>query len=123
MVSDFVQTTYINFVLPFLPKDASRKTKEIANPWAYADASSVWEWTWDEETGELKDKDGKVQKFPQLGAARGMELRGDIWSRSFMAGKCICENGTDPKARLMIGGKSFDFGEDVRKLITELQEI
>ncbi|KAF7532847.1 hypothetical protein G7054_g7602 [Neopestalotiopsis clavispora] len=122
MVSDFVQTTYVEHVLPFLPAGASRKTKDIANPWAYADESSVWEWTWDEEKGELKDKDGKVQPFPKLGAA-GVEKRGDIWTRSFMAGMCICENGTDPKAKLMIGGQSFDFGEEARRLIKELQEV
>ncbi|KAK9799864.1 hypothetical protein AB5N19_10529 [Seiridium cardinale] len=123
MVSDFVQTTYVEHVLPFLPPGASRKLKEVGNPWAYADENYAWEWEWDEEKGEIRDKNsGALQKFPTLGAA-GVEKRGDIWTRSFMAGKCICENGTDAKARLMIGGQSFDFGEEARRIITNLQQL
>ncbi|KAH6659185.1 hypothetical protein BKA67DRAFT_543801 [Truncatella angustata] len=124
MVTDFVQTTYVEHVLPFLPPGASRRVREVGNPWAYADAGHVWEWEWDEEKGEIRDKrDGAVQEFPSLGDAKGTEMRGDVWSRAFMAGKCICENGTDPKAKLMIGGQSFDFGEDARRIITSLQEL
>jgi hypothetical protein len=123
LVSDFVQTTYIQHVLPFLPPGVSRKTKEVANPWAYADETYEWEWEWDEAKGELRNKeDGKLQKFPDLGA-EGVEKRGDIWTRSFLAGKCICENATDAKARLMIGGQSFDFGEEARSIIKSLQEL
>lgn len=122
MVSDFVQTSYIEHVIPFLPSGASRKTKEIANPWAHADDSYTWEWEWDEDKGELRDKStGEVQKFPALGR-KGKEMRGDIWTRAFMAGKCICDNGSDAKAKLMIGGESFDFGEEARRLIQEIQE-
>lgn len=120
MVSNSVQTTYIEYIIPFLPAGATRKTREISNPWAYADPAYEWEWEWDEERGELRSKaDGQAQPFPDLGAA-GTEKRGDVVLRSMIACKCICENATDPKAKLIIGGESFDFGEDANRLATEL---
>ncbi|KAI1854026.1 hypothetical protein JX266_001167 [Neoarthrinium moseri] len=108
MVSDFVQTTYVEHVLPLLPAGTSRKCKD--------------EWTWDESADELRDAQGAKIDFPVLPKARAIELRGDVYSRSFMAHKCICENDSDVKARMMIGGQSFDFGEEARRIIKSLEQ-
>ncbi|KAI1874966.1 hypothetical protein JX265_003650 [Neoarthrinium moseri] len=122
MVSDFVQTTYVEHVLPLLPAGTSRKCKDVGNPWAFADPNYSWEWTWDESAGELRDAQGAKIDFPVLPKARAIELRGDVYSRSFMAHKCICENDSDVKARMMIGGQSFDFGEEARRIIKSLEQ-
>ncbi|KAI0886778.1 uncharacterized protein GGS22DRAFT_117420 [Annulohypoxylon maeteangense] len=118
-VADFVQTTYIEYVIPFLPAGATRKCKDVANPWAYIDANYVWEWEWDEAAGVLKDKDGNVKEFPKLAQAQAVQKMGDIVSRGFMARKVILENATDLKAQLLMGGQPFDFGEEVEKAVRE----
>lgn len=124
-VTDFVETTYVSCVIPFLPAGATRKCREIANPWAYADPAYEWEWVWDDETttgGELRDREGKPVPFPRLGEAEAKDKMGDLHMRSFMAQKLILENETDPKARLMIGGKSFDFGQDAKDVVATVEQ-
>jgi hypothetical protein len=122
-VTQFVESTYVDYVLPFLPPGATRKCRDIANPWAYADVGYAWEWTRDAATGQLRDGEGNVVAFPQLGAKRGTELVGDVLTRAYMVQKLVLENGTDPKARLMIGGKEFDFGEETREIERTLDEL
>jgi hypothetical protein len=120
-VSDFVETTYISCVIPFLPARATRKCRDIANPWAYADPAHEWEWVWDAGSGELKDREGKVVPFPRLGGVDAKDKMGDMHLRSFMVQKLILENGTDPKARLMVGGKVFDFGQDAKDVAATVE--
>ncbi|KAI1099065.1 hypothetical protein F4804DRAFT_345828 [Jackrogersella minutella] len=121
-VSDFVQRTYVEYVVPFLPAGATRKCKAIANPWAYSDPDYKWEWEWDASTSELKDADGNVKPFPTLSEKVGFEKMSDIMSRGFLSRKIILENATDPKARLLAGGQTFDFGEEVEKLAKDTYE-
>ncbi|KAI1439867.1 hypothetical protein F5Y02DRAFT_404551 [Annulohypoxylon stygium] len=118
-VADFVQNTYINYVIPFLPTGATRKCKDIANPWAWNDPSYEWEWTWDASTSTLKDKDGNVKEFPKLNEKEAVEKVGDVVSRGFMTRKIILENDTDPKAKMLTGGQEFDFGEAAKKAVKE----
>ncbi|KAI1139098.1 hypothetical protein F5Y05DRAFT_412201 [Hypoxylon sp. FL0543] len=118
-VADFVQNTYINYVIPFLPAGATRKCKDIANPWAWSDPDYKYEWEWDAETATLKDKDGNVQEFPKLPERDALQKVKDIMSRGFMTRKIILENGTDPKARLLAGGQTFDFGPEVEQLVKD----
>jgi hypothetical protein len=121
LVSEFVQTTFVEHVLPFLPTGATRRCRTLANPWAYADPDYKWDWVWDDAAGELcAEADGAVQLFPDLGARAGARARSDIWTRGFLASKAICDNATDPKARMICGGQEFDFGEDARRLIGEV---
>jgi hypothetical protein len=47
----------------------------------------------------------------------------EIYSRAFMSQKIALENSSDIKARLMLGGDEFDFGEDIRKLVQELNDV
>ncbi|KAI2606759.1 hypothetical protein GGR54DRAFT_407729 [Hypoxylon sp. NC1633] len=117
-VADFVQTTYVEYVVPFLPAGATRKCKDIANPWAWS-ANTTWELEWDPQTSTLKDAAGNVQDFPKLPNSEAVSKMSDVLSRGFMARKIILENGTDPKARLLAGGQSFDFGEEVERLVKE----
>ncbi|KAI1487812.1 hypothetical protein F5X96DRAFT_124553 [Biscogniauxia mediterranea] len=120
-VADFVQKTYIGYVVPFLPAGATRKCRDIANPWAYADPAARWEYTWDPAgDGALKDADGNVVPFPRLPEAQAFDKLSDTVGRDFMAKKLILENGTDVKARLMLGGQTFDFGEEVRAAAAKL---
>lgn len=109
--TDFVEKTYIDYVIPFLPPGATRKCKIIANPWAYADPNYQWEWEWDAATGTMKSSNGTVVEFPRVPQAKVQEMLGDLFSRGFMA-KSILENGSDPKVTAIIGGP-FDFGEEV----------
>ncbi|KAI1770107.1 hypothetical protein F4818DRAFT_275156 [Hypoxylon cercidicola] len=118
-VADFVQNTYINYVIPFLPAGATRKCKAVANPWAWSDPNYKWGWEWDAETSTLKDAEGKVQEFPKHPEKFAVGKIGDIFGRGFMTSKIVLENGTDPKARLMVGGQSFDFGEEVGRLVKD----
>ncbi|KAI1453734.1 hypothetical protein F4805DRAFT_358038 [Annulohypoxylon moriforme] len=118
-VADFVQTTYIDYVIPFLPAGATRKCKDVANPWAWSDPKYVWEWEWDEATATLKDKEGNVKEFPRLPEKQAVEKVGDTLSRGFMARKVILENSTDMKAQLLAGGEKFDFGEEVEKAVKD----
>ncbi|KAI1643643.1 uncharacterized protein F4817DRAFT_348930 [Daldinia loculata] len=118
-VSDFVQRTYVEYVVPFLPAGATRKCKAIANPWAWNDPTYPWEWEWDEQTSTLKDKDGNVIDFPKLPEAEAVNKMGDVLGRGFMARKIILENRTDIKARLMVGGQPFDFGKEVEDIVKE----
>ncbi|KAI1768373.1 hypothetical protein GGR53DRAFT_407941 [Hypoxylon sp. FL1150] len=118
-IADFVQNTYINYVIPFLPTGATRKCKAVANPWAWNDPNYKWEWEWDAQTSTLKDADGRVKEFPKHPDEFGVEKMGDVFSRGFMTRKIVLENGTDAKARLLLGGESFDFGEEVARLVKE----
>ncbi|KAI0165381.1 hypothetical protein GGR52DRAFT_106225 [Hypoxylon sp. FL1284] len=118
-VADFVQETYINYVIPFLPAGATRKCKAVANPWAWSDPDYKWEWEWDAETSTLKDADDKVLEFPKHPDSLGASKMSDVLSRGFLTKKIVLENGTDPKARLMIGGNTFDFSEEARRLVRE----
>ncbi|KAH9885212.1 hypothetical protein F4778DRAFT_761521 [Xylariomycetidae sp. FL2044] len=63
-LSDFVQNTYIKYIIPFLPAEATRKCKDTGNPWAYSDPNYQWEWQWDAEAGALKDLSGNTVEFP-----------------------------------------------------------
>ncbi|KAI2464924.1 hypothetical protein F4781DRAFT_50292 [Annulohypoxylon bovei var. microspora] len=118
-VADFVQTTYIEYVVPFLPAGATRKCKAVANPWAWSDPDYGFEWEWDEQSATLRDADGNVKEFPRLPSREAVEKVGDVMSRGFMARKVILENATDPKAQMMAGGQTFDFGEEVEKLVKD----
>lgn len=114
-VVDFVQNTYIQYVIPLLPAGATRKCKELANPWAYGHPNYNFELTWDSEAGDLKDASGNAAvNFPKLPGEVVQERMGDLFGRLFMTRKLIFENETDPKAKLLIGGEGLDFGEDVR---------
>lgn len=117
--SDFIQRTYVEYVLPFLPPGSTRKCKAIANPWAWSDPNYKWEWEWDPQDNTMKDADGNVKQFPTLPEKDAIEKMSDLFSRGFMARKVILENATDAKARLLAGGETFNFGEDVEKLVKE----
>lgn len=119
-VAEFLQNTYINNVLPFLPEGASRKCKELGNPWAYADPNYQWEWTWDAEESAMKDANGTVVEFPRLPTSKVYENQSDIVSRAVFARKLVLENGTDIKAQLLLGGQPIDFGEDARAAVRRL---
>ncbi|RYP41657.1 hypothetical protein DL767_000862 [Monosporascus sp. MG133] len=119
-VADFVQNTYVNYIIPFLPAGASRKCKALANPWAHADPNYQWEWEWDAQAGILKDASGKPVEFPRLPESQAKEKVSDVVTRGFMTKKIVLENETDVKARLMIGGKTFDFGEDIKNAVRNL---
>ncbi|KAI8634035.1 hypothetical protein F5Y19DRAFT_411768 [Xylariaceae sp. FL1651] len=118
--TEFVQNTHEKFVMPFLPKDSSKKCKELANPWAYADPNHKWEWTWDTEAGAMKDMNGKVVEFPRLPKSKLHERCSDILTRGLMAKTLILDNETDFKARILLGGQTFDFGEGARAAARKL---
>ncbi|KAI1269562.1 hypothetical protein F5Y18DRAFT_103271 [Xylariaceae sp. FL1019] len=111
-ITDFVENTYTKYVMQFLPQGASRKCKELGNPWAYKDPDYKWEWSWDAETSTMKDADGNEIAFPQLPDEQAKETDADVFSRGFMTKKIILENRTDPKATALLGGRSIDFGEE-----------
>lgn len=113
-VTDFVQNTYVNNVIPFLPQGSTRKCREISNPWAYADPTYNWELTWDSEAGALKDASGSSVSFPKLSQASVREKMEDLVGRGFMTRKLILDNQTDVKAQLLMGGQSFEFGDEVK---------
>ncbi|KAI1809214.1 hypothetical protein GGS20DRAFT_333977 [Poronia punctata] len=112
--ADFIQNTYIKNVLPYLPQGASRRCKELANPWAYADPNYKWDWTWHTQTGVMKDTDGNVVEFPRLPPSQVADIAKDLMTRNLFARKLILENEGDPMARMMLGGRSFDFGHGAR---------
>lgn len=117
--SEFVEKTYIEYVIPWLPAGATRKCKALGNPWAFADPDYRWEWEWDAAAGSMKSADGAAVEFPRFSPAEAKEKIGDLFFRGFMAKKAILENGTDPKAMLMMGGP-FDFGQEVRQACEKL---
>ncbi|KAK6864775.1 hypothetical protein PG990_005787 [Apiospora arundinis] len=126
-VTDFIEKTYVKYVIPFLPKGASRRCRALANPWAYADPSYAWTWEWDPETEKMWDNkagsDGNTREevpFPKLPANQAREMISDVWSRGFMAQKIILENETDPKARALAGGQPFDFGPEAREVVKKV---
>lgn len=118
--ADFAQNTYIKWIIPFLPANATRKCKEIANPWAWQDPNYQWEWSWDAETGTLKDANGESIAFPQLPISDSREKLDDLVGRGFMTKKLVLENGSDPKAQALLGGQSFDFGEEAKKAAEQI---
>lgn len=75
---------------------------------------------WDEQAGALKDASGNVVEFRTLPEDQAKEKISDMITRGFMTKKIVLENETDPKARLIIGGSTFDFGEDVRQAVRNL---
>ncbi|POS75041.1 hypothetical protein DHEL01_v206571 [Diaporthe helianthi] len=120
--TDFVEKTYINYVVPFLPAGATRKCKIIANPWAYADPNYQWEWEWDAATGTMKSAaDDAAVEFPRLDQDEARDMLGDLFTRGVMA-KNILENGSDPKVAAMIGGP-FDFGDEVKRACENLEGL
>ncbi|KAI1385868.1 uncharacterized protein F4822DRAFT_356590 [Hypoxylon trugodes] len=122
-VSESAQKTYVECVIPFLPAGATRKCKDIGNPWAWSDPNYKWEWEWDAQTSTLKDSNGNVQEFPKLPEKAAFEKISDVYTRGFIVGKGILENETDMKARLMIGGQTFDFGQEVRDLTNKTYKV
>ncbi|KAI0401211.1 hypothetical protein F4802DRAFT_440763 [Xylaria palmicola] len=118
--AEFIQNTYIKNVIPLLPEGATRKVKELGNPWAYADPNYQWEWTWDAAAGAMKDAGGNVVGFPRLPPSQAKENAFDISTRNFFAKKLVLENGTDPKAQALVGGTTFDFGADARAAAEKL---
>ncbi|KAH9895411.1 hypothetical protein F4778DRAFT_783767 [Xylariomycetidae sp. FL2044] len=133
-VTDFVENTYVKNVIPLLPAGATRKCKALANTWAYADPEWVWEWTWDTESGVMRDHgdgDGdngdngnRVVEFPRMRDADEVrEWVTDLVIRGVMTRKLVLEKETDEKARYMMAkmdAEGLDFGEDVRRLVAEL---
>jgi hypothetical protein len=117
--TEFVQTTYVNNVLPYLPQGASRKCKDLANPWAYEDPNYKWEWTWDAEAGALKDAEGNVVEFPRLSTFRAESIAMDLVTRNFLVKKLILEGSSDPKTTAILGGQ--DFGDEVRAMAEQLE--
>jgi len=117
--TEFVQTTYVNNVLPYLPQGASRKCKDLANPWAYADPNYKWEWTWDAGAGAMKDAEGNVVEFPRLSTPRVESIAMDFVTRNFLAKKLILEGSNDPKTAVILGGQ--DFGDEVRAVAEQLE--
>ncbi|KAI0015246.1 hypothetical protein F4780DRAFT_94209 [Xylariomycetidae sp. FL0641] len=120
-VVGFVQNTYLHYVLPYLPAGASRKCKEVGNPWAYDDPNYQWEWTFDEGAGVMRDARGNAMEFPKLPVDESREHMSDAFTRGLMTKKLILENGTDLKAQMLVGGRPYDFGEDVRRATEALQ--
>jgi hypothetical protein len=118
--ADFVQTTYIDNILPFLPQHASRKTKELSNPWAYGNPSYQWELAWDAEAGALKDKNGSSATFPTLPQAEVKDKLENLVSRGFMIKKIVFENGTDFTAKMAMGGRTYNFSDKAKAMITKI---
>ncbi|KAF2969414.1 hypothetical protein GQX73_g4168 [Xylaria multiplex] len=119
--ADFIQNTYMSNIIPFLPPDATRKCKELANAWAYADPTYQWEWVWDAEAGVMKDTDGNIVEFPRLPAVEVHDHAGDLATRNFFIKKLLLENGTDPQAKILMGGHAIDFGEDTKAEVQKLE--
>ncbi|KAI0161478.1 hypothetical protein GGR57DRAFT_359628 [Xylariaceae sp. FL1272] len=119
-ITEFVENTYVKYVMPFLPQGATRKCKELGNPWAYKDPDYKWEWSWDASTSTLKDADGNQIAFPRLSDDDGREGAADIFTRGFMIKKIILENDSDPKATALLGGQSIDFGEEAKAVARSL---
>ncbi|KAK8049833.1 hypothetical protein PG994_011563 [Apiospora phragmitis] len=126
-VTDFVEKTYVKYVLPFLPQGATRHCRALGNPWAYADPNYAWTWEWGPESKAMWDKKGGDNEddeaevpFPKFPEAQAQGMTTDVWTRGFMAHKIIVENQTDPKARALIGGQPFDFGPEAREIIKKL---
>ncbi|KAJ2994198.1 hypothetical protein NUW58_g1624 [Xylaria curta] len=117
---EFLQNTYVNNVIPLLPQGATRKCKELGNPWAFADPNYQWEWTWDAESGTMKDADGNAIAFPKLSLSRVKENASDLVTRNLFAKMLILENGTDPRAQALVGGRPIDFGQDARAAAEKL---
>ena len=97
-------TTYVKYIIPFLPAGATRKCKDIGNSWAYADPNYQWEWTWDEQAGALKEATGNVIAFTKLSSSDAQGKMVDLVGRGFLIKKMILESGTDLKAQLILGG-------------------
>lgn len=118
--ADFTQSTYIERIIPFLPAGATRKCRDIGNPWAQADPSYAWTWTWDAASETLKDERGEAVKFPTLPKREVFEKMSDVITRGMMTKKLVLENRTDTKAQLLLGGAAFDFGEEARKVAAHI---
>ncbi|KAI1329353.1 hypothetical protein F5Y16DRAFT_366618 [Xylariaceae sp. FL0255] len=119
-VTDLVEKNYVEHCLPLLPAGATRKCKELSNPWAYADPNYQWEWTWDAEAGAMKDASGNVIEFPRLSPSQVRENVTDMAGRGFIVKKIILENETDTKAQAFLGGRKMDFGEEARAAAAKL---
>ncbi|KAK5631361.1 hypothetical protein RRF57_007075 [Xylaria bambusicola] len=68
----------------------------------------------------MKGASGTVIDFPTLPSSQAKALVSDLFTRGFLAKKIILENGTDLKARIMVGGEPIDFGEDARAAVSKL---
>ena len=97
-VTDFVRRTYVEYILPCLPPNATKTCKALANPWAYQDL----DWKDNDETSVPGE-------YPTIrGNAELEEKWRDAYSRSTMIGMIIA----DPGKQAMFGGR-FDFGKEV----------
>lgn len=97
-VTGFVRRTYVEYILPCLPPNATKTCKALANPWAYQDLD------WKDD-----DENSVPGEYPTIkGNAELEEKWRDAYSRSIMIAMIIA----DPGRQAMFGG-SFDFGEDV----------
>ncbi|KAH7324771.1 hypothetical protein B0I35DRAFT_475989 [Stachybotrys elegans] len=112
-LADFVQNTYVKYILPLLPPGASRKCKELGNPWAYADASFPWEWTWDADTSTFKDSQGNAVPFPAVPQSERTSLTVDIRTRTMTVEMLIGDRAI-PLQQQMMGLGGVDLGDDVK---------
>jgi hypothetical protein len=112
-LTDFVQNTYVNYILPLLPPGVTRKCKELANPWAYADGNYVWEWTWDAATSSLKDSQGNDVPFPPVEQSLRSSSAVDVRTRTLTSDALINGQGM-PLQLQMMGLKEVEFGDDIK---------
>ncbi|KAI0389155.1 hypothetical protein F5Y17DRAFT_463007 [Xylariaceae sp. FL0594] len=101
-VTDFVQNTYVNYVLPRLPQGASRKCNELGNPSGSGPGT----------------KEGKTVEFPRLPLSRARSIASDLVSRTFLTKKLILEGQNDPQLAPMLRGQ--DFGDEVKAAVRAL---
>ena len=104
-VTDFVKTTYLEYLIPLLPPGATRSSRALTNPWRFR------------EPDFQENPDAMAEnKYPKVKG--NQELLGkwqDANSRAIMIGTIIA----DPKKQEMFGG-SFDFGKAVYECAEEL---
>jgi len=96
-VIDFAMSTYIKYLLPVLPVNATKNCRALANPWSYDDP-------------EFKEDLDQMAPslYPDMKTAGLMEKWNDALGRGTLIQMIIL----DKSKHAMFGG-AFDFGEAV----------
>ena len=104
-VTDFVKTTYLEYLVPLLPPGATSSCRALTNPWRFREPD------FQENLDALAE-----DKYPKVkGNEKLLEKWRDANSRAITIGMIIA----DPKKQEMFGG-SFDFGKAVYECSEEL---
>lgn len=104
-VTDFALKTYLDYIIPLLPPNATKINRQLANAMAYEDPNF-----------EEKPEEMRPECYPKI---KGNKKLVEMWNEAVGRGAMIGLVITDRPKMVMFGGP-FDFGQTITELADDL---